>query len=31
MKNDKGEMDGTTEFDSPFKYFGHIEMTEGHQ
>ena len=23
-------MEGTTEFDAPFKYFSHIRMTEGH-
>ena len=23
-------MDETTEFDVPFNYFSHIEMTEGH-
>ena len=23
-------MEGTTEFDAPFKYFCHIRMTEGH-
>ena len=30
VTNGKGEMDRKTEFNAPFKYFSHIELTEGH-
>ena len=30
VTNGKGEMDRQTDFNAPFKYFCHIELTEGH-